>query len=44
MADSWNDNDSYRVKGVYYRDAKAMVLNLKTSINWKWHNEQKLLI
>ncbi len=39
MADTWNDGDSYRINGVYYRDAKAMVFNLKSATNWKWHNE-----
>lgn len=38
MADSWKDEDSYRIKGTYYKDAKAMVFNLKTASQYKWHN------
>lgn len=38
MEDGWTDDDSYRIKGVYYKDAKAMVFNLKTATQWKWRN------
>lgn len=31
MADSWSEKDSYRIKGIYYKDAKAMVFNLKAA-------------
>jgi len=32
MADQWKEEESYRIKGVYFKESNAMVFNLKSAV------------